>query len=246
MRRILLGIGLIAAAWSFFHYSGMASPSILPSPVDSMQRLWTLLSSGKLNSDLLTSAKRWGAGFLLGVLVGSPIGLAMGYSRWINLLFDFPVDFFRSLPVTALFPVFLLAFGIEDASKIAMVATAVAFVMIVTASYGVRQAPYTRQQMAQVFGASRLRRFLDIVLPEAVGQIVTGMRISLGTSLIVVVVAEMFIGSRFGLGQRLYDAYSINAVSDMYAVVVLVGVIGYFLNISFRFLERRLVFWVGV
>jgi NitT/TauT family transport system permease protein len=161
------------------------------------------------------------------------------------VLLDFPVDFFRSLPVTALFPIFLVAFGIQDASKIAMVATAVAFVMIVTASYGVRQAPRTRQKMAQVFGASALQKFRDVVLPEAVGQIVSGMRVSLGTSMVVVIVAEMFIGARFGIGQRLYDAYSINAVEDMYGIVVLVGVLGYILNVLFSQIEKRLIFWSG-
>ena len=245
MKRLVIGLALISGAWGLVHYSGLASHQILPSPVEAVNHLWVLLSSGRLNSDLVASAKRWGLGFLFGVLIGSPLGLAMGYSRWFSTLFDFPVDFFRSLPVTALFPVFLLAFGIQDASKIAMVATAVAFVMIVTASYGVRQAPRTRQQMAQLFGASPLQRFLDVVLPEAVGHIVSGMRVSLGTSLIVVIVAEMFIGARFGLGQRLYDAYSINAVADMYGVLVLVGIIGYLLNVAFLFFERRVVFWVG-
>jgi NitT/TauT family transport system permease protein len=117
--------------------------------------------------------------------------------------------------------------------------------MIVTASYGVRQAPRTRQKMAQVFGASALQKFRDVVLPEAVGQIVSGMRVSLGTSMVVVIVAEMFIGARFGIGQRLYDAYSINAVEDMYGIVVLVGVLGYILNVLFSQIEKRLIFWSG-
>ena len=245
MRRIAIGVFLILGAWSLAHYSGTASPQVLPSPVATMRRLGILVSSGKLNADFLASGKRWVVGFCLGVFIGAPVGLAMGHSRWISAALDFPVDFFRSLPVTALFPVFLLAFGIQDASKIAMVTSAVAFVMIVTASYGVRHAPRTRQQMAHVFGASAWKKFADVVLPDAVGQIVSGMRISLGTSLVVVVVAEMFIGSRFGLGTRLYDAYSINAVADMYAVLVLVGTIGYLLNVAFLWFERRFVFWVG-
>lgn len=231
--------------WSLAHFSGLASPQVLPSPFETMRRFGTLLFSGKLNSDILASGKRWIAGFFLGVVIGAPIGLAMGHSRWISDALDFPVDFLRSLPVTALFPVFLLAFGIQDASKIAMVATAVAFVMIVTASYGVRHAPRTRQQMAHVFGASPWRKFIDVVLPDSVGQIVSGMRVSLGTSLVVVVIAEMFIGSRSGLGTHLYDAYSINAVADMYAVLVLVGLIGYILNVTFVLVERRIVYWIG-
>lgn len=242
---MLPGLALLFGAWALMHYSHAASPQILPSPVDTLRRLFHLLASGSLNADLLASGRRWLLGFVFGVLLGAPVGLAMGYSRWTGLLLDFPMDFFRSLPVSALFPLYLLIFGIQDASKVAMIATAVAFVMVVVASYGVRHAPKTREAMAQVFGANGWQRLRDVVLPESVGQIVAGLRVSLGTSLVVLILAEMLIGSRFGIGQKLYDSYSVNAPIDMYAIVLLTGCIGYFLNVIFRLVESRLVFWVG-
>lgn len=245
MRRVVLGVGLILGIWFLVYWSGFANPQILPSPLETTRRLFHLLVAGQLNADLLASAKRWSIGFVLGIFCGAPVGLAMGFLPRLREVLDFPVDFFRSLPVTALFPVFLLLFGIEDSSKIAMIAVAVAFIMIVTANYGVRHAPATRQHMADVFGATAFRKFTDVVIPEAFGQIVSGMRVSLGTSLVVMVIAEMFIGGKAGLGIRLYDTYSINAVPDMYAVLLLVGIIGYGLNVAFLFLERRAAFWIG-
>jgi NitT/TauT family transport system permease protein len=245
MQRVFSGLALIFGVWAAAHYSGIANPQILPSPAESVRRLGQLLASGGLNSDLVASGWRWLCGFGLGVMLGAPFGLAMGYSRWAGLLLDFPVDFFRSLPVSSLFPVFLLIFGIQDASKVAMIATAVGFTMVVTAHYGVRHAPRTRQAMAQVFGASTAQRLRDVILPEALGQIVAGMRVSLGTSLVVLVLAEMLIGSRHGIGQRLFDSYSVNAATDMFALILLTGSIGYLLNVAFQAVERRFVFWVG-
>ena len=139
IRRIAIGVCLILGLWSAAHYSGTASPQVLPSPVEAMRRLGILLSSGTLNSDFLASGKRWAAGFFLGVLIGAPTGLAMGHSRWMSVALDFPVGFFRSLPVTALFPVFLLVFGIQDASKIAMVSAG-------TGRERTRMAPSTRSR----------------------------------------------------------------------------------------------------
>lgn len=245
MTRLLAGVfAILLVWWSAWHFE-LASRQILPAPLDALKAVVGMFSSGKIEADLRATGKRWGLGFIIGVLAGAPIGLVMGYFRLARVMLDFPVDFFRSLPVTALFPVYLLAFGIQDASKIAMVATAVAFVMIVTACYGIQQAPRTRQHMAHVFGAPPWRRFVDVSLPDALGHIVTGMRVSLGTSLVVVVVSEMFIGASTGIGQRLYDSYSINAVADMYGLLVIAGTFGYALNVVFLWLERRFVFWIG-
>jgi len=158
---------------------------------------------------------------------------------------EFPVDFFRSLPVTALFPLFLLTFGIGDRSKIAMACAATVFVVLLNSAYGVLHATDARTKMARAFGASSLQVFLRIVCPEALPQVFVGMRTALSLSLIVVVVSEMFIGTRYGLGQRLFDAYAKNTVVDLYAVVLFLGLLGLASNTLFVFLERRLVFWAG-
>lgn len=245
MRRIVVGIFMILGIWLFLYYSRIVSPALLPSPLSSVARIATLVVGGNLNQDLQSTAYRWLIGYGGGLMLGVPVGLLMGSSPLFYQLVEFPVDFFRSLPVTAMFPLFLLAFGIGDESKIAMVWVAVFFISIVNSAYGALRASKTRLQMAKTFGASDWQIFRDVTAWEAVPQTFVGIRIALSNSLIVVIVSEMFLGTEYGLGQRVFDAYSKNVVEELYGMLLLIGVIGYLLNKLLVVAEQKMLFWVG-
>jgi len=231
--------------WFLVTETGLVPPLLLPSPGAAFGRLYELLSSGDLIPDINASLWRWAAGYAVGCAVGIPIGLLIGISPRLYQSSFFLLDFFRSLPVTALFPLFLLLFGIGDASKIAMAFAATVFVIILNAAYGVLQAQKTRLRAARVFGASRWQLFRWVIFYEALPQTLVGMRTALSLALIVVIVSEMFIGTQAGLGQRVYDAYTKNFTEELYAVLVFIGVLGYLVNRLFVASERRIVFWVG-
>lgn len=218
---------------------------LMPPPGTTLGRLWAMLQSGDLFPDIGASLYRWGAGYLLGCIVGVPMGLLIGTTRWLYQSSFFLLDFFRSLPVTALFPLFLLFFGIGDSAKIAMAFTATVFVVILNSAYGVQQAKKSRLRAAKVFGASPSQIFRLVVFFEALPQTLVGMRTSVSLALIVVIVSEMFIGTQLGLGQRVYDAYTRNLTEELYAVLVLTGILGYLINRLFIVAERRMTFWVG-
>lgn len=245
MRYSAIGIFSMLLVWWTISIAGIVSPLLLPPPLAVGQNLAGLLLNGTLNNDISSTVYRFAIGYVCGVISGIPIGLLMGISRRSYQLLEFPVDFFRSIPVTALFPLFLLCFGIGDASKIAMVWIAVVFIIIVNAAYGVIQAPKKRLQMARSFRANRLQIFRDIIIWESIPQIVVGMRIALSTALIVVIVGEMFIGTQYGIGQRLYDAYSKSLTEELYSMILIVGTIGYLANKLFLLAEQKLLFWVG-
>jgi ABC-type nitrate/sulfonate/bicarbonate transport system permease component len=245
MRYSAIGIFSVLLIWWTISITGIVSPLLLPPPLAVGQNLTSLLLNGTLNNDISSTVYRFAIGYIGGVISGIPIGLLMGMSRLSYQLLEFPVDFFRSIPVTALFPLFLLCFGIGDASKIAMVWMAVIFIIIVNAAYGVIQAPKKRLQMARSFRANRLQIFRDIIIWESIPQIVVGMRIALSTALIVVIVGEMFIGTQYGIGQRLYDAYSKSLTEELYSMILIVGTIGYLANKLFLLAEQKLLFWVG-
>jgi ABC-type nitrate/sulfonate/bicarbonate transport system permease component len=245
MRYSAISIFSMLLIWWTISMTGIVSPLLLPPPLAVGQNLTGLLLNGTLNNDINSTVYRFAIGYIGGVISGIPIGLLMGISRLSYQFLEFPVDFFRSIPVTALFPLFLLCFGIGDASKIAMVWMAVIFIIIVNAAYGVIQAPKKRLQMARSFRANRLQIFRDIIIWESIPQIVVGMRIALSTALIVVIVGEMFIGTQYGIGQRLYDAYSKSLTEELYSMILIVGTIGYLANKLFLITEQKLLFWVG-
>jgi NitT/TauT family transport system permease protein len=159
-------------------------------------------------------------------------------------MFSFVLDFFRSTPVTTLYPVFVLIFGIKHLSKVAMVAWGCFFVIALNAAYGAMQAGTIRSQMARLYGASSFQIFRWITLFGALPQIIIGLRVALSYALIIEVLCEMFMGSQYGLGQRVTEAYTTYAIERLYAIILLVGTIGYALNRLFVFFEKRLASWV--
>jgi NitT/TauT family transport system permease protein len=160
---------------------------------------------------------------------------------------SFPtMDFLRSLPVTALFPLFLLLFGIGEASKVAMAFTATVFVVALNSTSGAAQASRTRLRTAAVFGATPWQRFRYVVVWEALPQTLVGMRTALSLALIVVIISEMFIGTQTGIGQRIYNAYAFNITADLYALLIVTGLLGFVMNRLFLYFEKRLVFWTGI
>lgn len=243
----LLFIGPLALLilWWILTKFGFANSFLLPSPEDTFSRLFELFSSGEVFNDINLTFYRWSIGYLLGCIVGIPLGILMGYSEKVYKSSEFLIEFFRSLPVTAMFPLFLLMFGIGDSSKIAMTFTATVFIIIINSAYGVTQTKKTRIKAAKTFGATNFQIFTNVVFYESLPHTLIGMRTTLSLSLIVVIVSEMFIGTQYGLGQRIYDAYTRNSVDELYAVIVLLGIIGYFSNKLFMYIETKIAFWTG-
>lgn len=241
----LLGPLAMLLIWYLISIFKLAPPLLVPSPNDALTRLYELLITGDLLPDIASSLWRWFVGFLIGCVVGIPVGMLIGRSRLVYQSSFFVLDFLRSLPVTALFPLFLLLFGIGDSSKIAMAFAATVFVVILNTAYGVMQARKTRIRAATVFGASKWQLFKWVIFFEALPQTMVGMRTSLSLALIVVIVSEMFIGTQNGLGQRVFDAYTKNLTEELYAILVIMGVLGYIFNRLFVMLEKKIVFWVG-
>lgn len=223
----------------------LTSPMLLPPLLSVSDRLWRIVSNGSLGVDLGFTTYRWLVGLSLGVIAGVIAGLLLGLSTRLRRLFDFPVEFLRCMPITAIFPLFLIVFGIGDSSKIAMAFTPTFLLMVVNTTYGVTLADPTRRRMAEVFGASRFQIFWRVVSMDALPQIFVGLRLSVAQSLIVTVVSEMFIGTDYGLGQRVYDSYLTNSVTTLYALLIVPGVIGYSANKLLVLIESRAVFWTG-
>jgi ABC-type nitrate/sulfonate/bicarbonate transport system permease component len=223
----------------------LVNPILLPPLKEVVLRLSELLTNGSLARDFLATIQRWTLGFGLGASLGITAGLVLGVTPRLYRILEGPLEFLRAMPVTAIFPLFLMIFGLGDASKIAMAFLPTFLLLLINASYGVFHASLERRRAVQIFGATPWQIFRYVVFFESLPQIFIGLRLALSLSLIVTVVSEMFIGTDTGLGQRIYDSYLTNSVTTLYALLLVLGLVGYVLNkISLSF-EKRLVFWAG-
>jgi NitT/TauT family transport system permease protein len=138
-----------------------------------------------------------------------------------------------------------MIFGIGSLSKIAIAVFISFWVVLVNSAYGVIYSSKTRAKVSKSFGATPWQVFRDVTIKEALPQIFVGIKTAISLSLIVVVVSEMFIGSTTGLGQKIYDSYVTYESANLYAWLIVTGLLGYALNKLFGIFEKRTVHWVG-
>ncbi|MCX7273194.1 MAG: ABC transporter permease [Burkholderiales bacterium] len=241
----LAGPVALLGLWSLLVATKAVSPILLPGPGVTLQHLWTVTVSGTMVPDFLATLSRTAQAFAIATVVGVPLGVALGSSVSLYRSVEFLVDFFRSTPSSALIPLFMLFFGITDFNKVAISAFAAVLVVMFNSAYGVMNAKRTRIMAASVMGAGTWQRFRDVLLWESLSQTFVGLRSGISIALVIVVVAEMFIGSENGLGHRIINAQQLLNVKDMYASILAAGVLGYLLNVLFLVLDKRIVHWSG-
>lgn len=243
--RALIGPVALLLAWGIAAGTHVVSAKLLPGSIDTLASLRDSLLSGDMFLDVGPTLQRVMFGFVIAVAVGLPIGIVLGASQKLYKTVEFLIDFFRSTPVTALFPLFLLIFGIGNEAKIAVAAFAAGLVIVFNVAYGVMSAAQTRIMAATVMGASRTRRLRDVLFFESLPQTMIGLRTGVSIALVVIIVAEMFVGADRGMGRRIIDAQQVFDLTNMYASIVVTGVMGYGLNRLFLELDNRLIHWSG-
>ncbi len=237
-------VGFIAVWWLFCE-TRLVDPILLPTPAEAFRALWDGFLDGSLLGDFMKTVERTLSAFGIAVLIAVPLGVALGSSQRVYRVIEFVIDFFRSTPTSALFPLFLVIFGVGDFTKIAVAAFGATLAIVFNTAYGVMNARKTRQAAARLMGASSLRVMWDVTLLESLPQTFVGMRAGVSFALVIVVVGEMFIGSTDGLGQRVLNAQMVFDMPTMYATIFAAGVLGYGLNLLFILVERRFVHWGG-
>lgn len=241
----LIGPIILFLIWLTISLSGLASTFFLPSPASTIGELIRLLATGVIIPDIFATLVRVAISFLIALVLGLPCGLVLGSSHKIYESLEFVIDFFRSIPATAMFPLFLLVFGITDSSKIAVAAFASFLIILFNTAYGVRHAKKSRVFAAKLMGASKIQIFKLISFWETLPQTFAGIRIAISLSLIIIIVTEMFIGTTLGLGRLVIDFQYTYNIPGMYAVILLTGLVGYLINLIFIIIEKRFAHWTG-
>lgn len=210
---------------------------VFPSPLEVARGMTELVSHGLLLRYVIASLFRVSVGFMLALAVGIPLGLAMGWFARVFLAFNPLIQLLRPISPIAWIPIAILWFGIHDAGPIFLIFLASLFPITTATTAAVRTIPGVYIRAARNFGLSGPALFRRVILPAALPQIVTGVRLALGIAWLVVVAAEMF-GITSGLGYLIIDARNAGRRYDLVvAGMVLIGIIGLVLDVLVRRLE---------
>lgn len=243
---VLFGAGLLWEALARIFSSPFIPP--LSAILANAWEQWVITDDGliRLSPDLLTmfsaSFARLIPGLAWGILAGITLGILVARVQWISELCMPLFQFLRAIPSSAKIPLFMAVLGIGDAMKIWVIAIAVALPLLMNAADGARNIDPTLLAMSEVYKVGTWQRLTRIVLPAASPQIFAGLRIATTISLIVLVVTEL-TGASSGVGHFVNYAQTQFLVLDMWAGVLLLGAIGYLLNVVLSFAEKRVLRW---
>ena len=229
-------------------YTQWLSESTLPHPLQMWDAAWDFARNGysgfTLWQHLWVSFSRLAKGLFWGVAIGVPIGLAMGLSNRWRGIFDPVVELLRPIPPLALIPLFIVWFGIGEEAKVNLLLFAAVWIMVIAARSGVLAVNTTKVHAAYSLGASKPQVLRHVILPNALPEIFTGLRVAIGVCWGTLVAAEL-LGASSGLGFTIFKARQFFLLDLMLSAVILISILGVTMDVAMRMAEKRLIPWRG-
>jgi len=245
-RALMIGLEIavpiaILAAWQAYtvHLDSSKFPRLSTILVE-FQHMWLFSQFGE---HVVPSLERIGLGLLIAVIVGIGLGIPIGLSRWARLWTMPHIEFWRAMPPPALLPIsIILVHSIGNRQKVAFIAFFCLFPILLNTIDGVRSIDPTMLETARSYNIPRRESIRRLVLPAASPQIAAGMRTAVSLAVITMVLSEYF-SSTSGVGYVLLISKNTFQLAPMWAAIVLIGVLGYLLNLLFLLFERRVLAW---
>ncbi|WP_027145721.1 ABC transporter permease subunit [Mesorhizobium sp. WSM3626] len=238
----------VLALWTLSARLQLVSPVFLPSPLAVWNKFVMVTSDGFVDATLLqhvvASLGRVFAALVAAVLVGVPVGLAIGISTVGRGIFDPLLEFLRPIPPLAYLPLVIIWFGIGEPSKILVIAIAMLAPVALSTASGVRGVSRERINAARSLGATRVQVVRHVILPSALPSILTGLRIALGAGWSTLVAAELVAATR-GLGFMIQSAAQFLVTDVVVMGILVIAAIAFVLEFTIRRIERVLVPWAG-
>ncbi|GHD57983.1 taurine ABC transporter permease TauC [Jeongeupia chitinilytica] len=248
LRISLLTLAGVLLLWWGVCASGLIAPLFLPPPQAIVAKLWLTATRGYMDATLWqhlgASAFRIVTALVAAVLFAVPVGIAIGLSRTARGVLDPLIEFYRPIPPLAYLPLIVIWFGIGELSKVLLIYLAIFAPIAIATATGVRNVDPTRLRAAQSLGASRWQLIRHVIVPSAQPDILTGVRIGLGTGWSTLVAAELVAATR-GLGFMVQSAAQFLVTDVVVLGIIVIAVIAFTLELGLRALQRRLVPWQG-
>jgi sulfonate transport system permease protein len=241
LRRWISPVALIVL-WQVASATGVLPPDKLSSPWTVLQSGVEVARTGELGDAFTVSLGRVAVGFLVGATIAVALGIAAGLSKWGEVLIDPPVQMLRTLPFLGLIPLFILWFGIGEEPKIALVALGVAFPLYLNVHSGIRNSDDQLIEATTALGYTKAERLWHVILPGAIPQTLVGLRLSLGTAWLALIVGET-VNADAGLGYLITNAREFLRTDVVVVGLVVYAVLGLATDFLVRLLERRALRW---
>ncbi len=238
---VLFALGLLAT-WQILSDARVISSVYFPPPSRAIAELWIRIGDGSAWSSVQSTSLRMLFGWVFASLLGIVIGAAIASSRLARDFLEPTLEFVRPLPASAIIPVAILFLGLSNQMSISVIAFGAIWPVLLSSVYGFSSIQGRLQEVSAVLGLSRGEFLRKIAIPSAAPDIMSGVRVSLAISLILAVVTEMQ-ASLPGIGRDIFMAQRNFRSADLYAGLILLGIIGFTVNYALLAFERRILRW---
>lgn len=233
---------LLLVLWQLFSWNGVISDRILPAPSDVFTAAIELTSTGELTDHISISLGRATLGFLIGGLLGFFLGIMNGIFRFSDLLLDTSIQMLRNIPHLALIPLVILWFGIDETSKIFLVALGVLFPVYINTYHGIKNVEGDLIEMGKAYGLRGSKLFFSVIFPGALSSILVGIRFSLGVMWLTLIVAET-ISAHSGIGYMAMNAREFMQMDVIVLSILIYAFFGKFSDMVAKYMEEKWLKW---
>jgi NitT/TauT family transport system permease protein len=238
----VIGIVGILVLWEVICQLELIPPLFLPAPSSILLAGWDMLISGELHENVLASLFRIAVGYAIGAVCGIVFGLLLGFSRWVDAVLTPIVYSIYPIPKIALLPLIILWLGIGETPKFTMIALGVFFPVVINTYSGVKNVDPIWIKAAVTFGSSHLNVIRKVILPGSLPMIFAGLKLAAGTSLLLLVSAEM-IAAQQGLGSMILHYGNLMITTKLMVGVLILSLLGLLFNRGLQWLEHKLLPW---
>jgi ABC-type nitrate/sulfonate/bicarbonate transport system permease component len=243
LRRFGFAIGLPLVLFALWWVTSANSTNFYFPPLskilDSLVEEWF---GPRLADDVWPSLMRLAAGYFIAAIVGVTLGVLIGTYKRLRDLLEPVLEFFRAIPPPVIVPILMLIFGIENTMKIVVIAFGCMWPILLNTAEGVRAVDSVLSDTARTYRISGVARLRNLILPAASPQIAAGLRQGLSVAIILMVISELFAASD-GLGFAIVQAQRSFAIPEMWAGMIMLGLLGFLLSLLFRLVENRWLAW---
>jgi ABC-type nitrate/sulfonate/bicarbonate transport system permease component len=242
--RALLFLAALVVVWAALAALQVVPAIVLPSPASVVRAVPKMLQERLLADIGLTLARVLGA-LAIACVFGIPLGLYLGYRKGVYQVIESPLHALRSVPASALFPLFLIVIGVGEKSIVALAAYPSLLVILANTVSGATLANKRRLYQARLLGLDTFDTITEVLAYEALPNILDGIRTAVSYALMLVIAVEMFIGlSERGLGRSIYEYQSTYRIPETYGAIIIAGIIGILLNAVVSQMEHRMLRWL--
>ncbi|MGH2940243.1 MAG: ABC transporter permease [Solirubrobacterales bacterium] len=234
-----VSLAIVAGVWIYTAHNHTYAIPALSEVLDRFREAWLF---SRVGTDLVPTLERFAIGYLLAIVLGIPLGLALGSSVILRATVEPVLTFVRSIPPVALIPPAIILFGIGETTKLLIVLIVSLWPIVLNTLDGLVELDATLMATMTSLRLGRRDRFRYVILPALAPRILTGMRTSMVFALVVVIASEYLAGTN-GVGFFIQQAQQTFDAANMWAGVLLLGIIGYILTLGLNVLERRILFW---